>query len=59
MPRTLSPYGQDLILRLLDKDPQRRLGGGQGGFEEIKQHSLFQVQCFTCVIFVCDLQIIF
>ena len=43
MPRTLSPYGQDLILRLLDKDPQKRLGGGPGGFEEIKQHPLFQV----------------
>ncbi|XP_066911024.1 ribosomal protein S6 kinase alpha-5-like [Clytia hemisphaerica] len=42
MPRTLSPYGQDLILRLLDKEPQKRLGGGPGGFEEIKQHPLFQ-----------------
>jgi len=43
MPRTLSKQGQDLIIRLLSKDPHKRLGGGEAGFEEIKRHAMFQV----------------
>ena len=43
MPRTLSKEGQDLIVRLLSKDPHTRLGGGEAGFEEIKKHAMFQV----------------
>ena len=43
MPRTISRNAQDLILRLLQKDPKQRLGGGPTGLEEIKAHPLFRV----------------
>lgn len=36
-----TPEAQDLIMKLLTKDPARRLGCGPDGVEEIKQHPFF------------------
>ena len=46
MPRTISKFAQDFILRLLHKDPKKRLGGGPRGIDEIKTHAIFQVGIF-------------
>ena len=43
LPRVISAYAQDFILRLLHKDPPQRLGAGPQGFQEIKGHLVFQV----------------
>jgi serine/threonine protein kinase len=40
-PNFVSPVAQDFILRLLDKLPAQRLGGGPGDVEEIKEHPFF------------------
>jgi serine/threonine protein kinase len=37
----MSEAAQDVILKLLEKDPARRLGGGEGDCEEIKAHPFF------------------
>ena len=34
----LSIHAKDFISKLLDKDPRKRLGGGNGGAEELKRH---------------------
>jgi len=39
-PDVISPLAQDLLSKLLEKDPNRRLGAG--GATEIKQHPFFQ-----------------
>ncbi|EEY58504.1 ribosomal protein S6 kinase alpha-5, putative [Phytophthora infestans T30-4] len=36
-----TPEAQDLIMKLLTKDPENRLGCGPDGVEEIKQHPFF------------------
>jgi len=41
-PASLSRQCQDLISRLLVKDPKLRLGGGKGDVEEIKKHLWFR-----------------
>jgi len=43
MPDFLSPLVRDFILRLLVKDPQKRLGGGPGDAAEVKAHPFFSV----------------
>lgn len=37
----MSPEAQDLLKRLLCKDPLKRLGAGKSDAEEIKQHPWF------------------
>lgn len=41
-PASLSRECQDLISRLLIKNPKHRLGSGRGGIEEIKMHPWFK-----------------
>nr|XP_014341981.1 PREDICTED: ribosomal protein S6 kinase alpha-5 [Latimeria chalumnae] len=41
-PQEIGPLGRDLIQRLLIKDPKKRLGSGQTGADEIKNHPFFQ-----------------
>jgi serine/threonine protein kinase len=45
-PGSVSDDGQDLILRLLERDPAARLGSGESDFEEIKAHKFFAVLNF-------------
>lgn len=40
-PKHLSPAARDLLDGLLQKDPDRRLGGGPADFEEINAHPWF------------------
>lgn len=44
---------QDLLQRLLCKDPKKRLGAGHQGAQEVKNHPFFQVRLLarphTCV----------
>lgn len=40
-PGSMSPEAQDLISKLLDKDPAYRLGAGDDDVEEIKRHPFF------------------
>eukprot|EP00794_Sanderia_malayensis_P019939 gene19939-21892_t len=42
MPASLSSSARHVIRRLLDKDSNKRLGGGDRGFNEIKVHPFFQ-----------------
>ena len=41
MPYFLSPNVKDFILKLLVKDPRKRLGGGPGDAQEVKAHKFF------------------
>ena len=41
MPDFLTPDVKDFILRLLIKDPRKRLGGGPLDAEEVKRHKFF------------------
>jgi serine/threonine protein kinase len=41
MPAYLSPVAKDLILRLLNRNPKKRLGT-YGGADEIKKHPFFK-----------------
>lgn len=38
---------QDLLQRLLCKDPKKRLGAGPQGAQEVKNHPFFQVRLLT------------
>lgn len=38
----MSPEALDLIVKLLNRDPRKRLGAGPGDAEEIKAHSFFK-----------------
>lgn len=40
-PDYISPEAQDLLRKLLNRDPDRRLGGGEADAEEIKAHPFF------------------
>ena len=42
MPPYLSEEVKDLLVKLLEKDNNKRLGSGKGGIEEIKQHPWFK-----------------
>lgn len=42
-PSMIGPTAQDLLRKLLVKDPHRRLGSGPRGSEDIKAHSFFKV----------------
>lgn len=41
IPKSFSPEVTDFILRLLTKEPEKRLGAG--GAEEVKKHPFFRV----------------
>jgi serine/threonine protein kinase len=41
MPKFLSPQAIDLINRLLDRHPMKRLGAGPKGAQDIKEHAFF------------------
>jgi len=38
----MSPDTLDLIVKLLNRDPRKRLGAGEGDAEEIKKHPFFK-----------------
>jgi cGMP-dependent protein kinase 2 len=42
-PPYMSPAGRDLIMRLLDRKPAKRIGMLQGRANDIKQHEWFRV----------------
>jgi serine/threonine protein kinase len=52
IPRDMSRKASDFILKLLTKDPRKRLGGGKGDAEELKRHPFFKVSFFpiTCLL---------
>ncbi|XP_026946702.1 ribosomal protein S6 kinase alpha-4 isoform X2 [Sagmatias obliquidens] len=41
-PPRIGPVAQDLLQRLLCKDPKKRLGAGHQGAQEVKNHPFFQ-----------------
>lgn len=41
----IGPIAQDLLKKLLVKDPHKRLGSGPRGAEDIKAHPFFKVRC--------------
>ncbi|CAL8322029.1 unnamed protein product [Lota lota] len=41
-PRFLTPDSQAVIQKLLQKDPEKRLGGGEEDAQEVKRHHFFQ-----------------
>lgn len=43
-PPYMSPAGRDLIVRLLDRKPAKRIGMLQGRAKDIKQHEWFRVR---------------
>uniref|UniRef100_A0AAQ4QY43 non-specific serine/threonine protein kinase n=1 Tax=Gasterosteus aculeatus aculeatus TaxID=481459 RepID=A0AAQ4QY43_GASAC len=43
-PSMIEPTAQDLLRKLLVKDPHRRLGSGPRGSEDIKAHAFFKVR---------------
>ena len=43
IPSDLSFEAKNLLLRLLEKDPKKRLGSGAAGADEIKLHPFFKV----------------
>jgi serine/threonine protein kinase len=53
IPGGISPEASDFILKLLMKDPRKRLGGGKSDAEELKRHPFFKVSFFpiTCLFF--------
>ena len=42
LPENLSPAAKSLLNGLFTKDPERRLGGGPNGAEDIKKHPWFE-----------------
>jgi serine/threonine protein kinase len=50
----ISNEASDFILKLLTKDPRKRLGGGKDGAEDLKRHPFFKVrfsQSHVCIIY--------
>lgn len=41
IPKDLTPECQDLLIKLFEADPDKRLGGGPRDVEEIKEHPWF------------------
>jgi hypothetical protein len=52
IPGCISRKASNFILKLLVKDPRKRLGGGKGDAEELKRHPFFKVSSFpiTCLL---------
>jgi hypothetical protein len=50
MPAYLSEAAAHFIKSLLQKDPAKRLGGGNGGAENVKRHQFFEVSSFQCML---------
>jgi hypothetical protein len=50
MPAYLSEAAAHFIKSLLQKDPAKRLGGGNGGAENVKRHRFFEVSSFPCML---------
>lgn len=48
----IGPIAQDLLKKLLVKDPHKRLGSGSRGAEEIKAHPFFKVLLTSLIILV-------
>lgn len=46
-PPRIGPVAQDLLQRLLCKDPKKRLGAGPQGAQEVKNHPFFQVRLLS------------
>lgn len=42
MPERLSKDTKDFIIKLLNKNPTKRLGAGKGDAEELKEHPFFE-----------------
>ena len=42
LPNNFSEEAKDLISKLLDLDPKKRLGAGKNGFENLKKHKYFE-----------------
>lgn len=42
MPKYLTPDAQDLLTRLLEKSPAKRIGCGKEGPDELKRHPFFK-----------------
>ncbi|KAK2963228.1 putative RAC family serine/threonine-protein kinase like protein [Blattamonas nauphoetae] len=40
-PKDISPDARDILLRLLERDPNKRLGGGDRDAAEVKEHPFF------------------
>lgn len=43
-PSRIGPVAQDLLRRLMCKDPKKRLGAGPQGAQDVKNHPFFQVR---------------
>jgi 3-phosphoinositide dependent protein kinase-1 len=41
-PEGIDAQGKDLIAKLLVKDPSKRLGAGEGGYDKLKAHPFFE-----------------
>ncbi|KAI9097386.1 kinase-like domain-containing protein [Phlyctochytrium arcticum] len=41
-PKFMTSFAQDLCLKLLKKDPKKRLGSGDNGAKQVKSHSFFR-----------------
>jgi hypothetical protein len=50
MPSHFSKEAAHFIKALLQKDPAKRLGGGNGGAENVKRHRFFEVSSFPCLL---------
>ena len=42
LPNNFSEESKDLIIKLLNKDPKKRLGSGKNGFNNLKNHEYFK-----------------
>ena len=42
LPNNFSEEGKDLIIKLLNIDPKKRLGSGKNGFKDLKNHKYFE-----------------
>ena len=47
IPSSFSREAKDLVLKLLCKNPSKRLGSGPSGADEIKRHNFFKVSQVT------------
>jgi hypothetical protein len=52
MPLDISPVAADLITQLLEKEPSKRLGGGEYYAMEIKSHPFFNVSSFPISVII-------
>jgi len=52
IPTHFSPELADLIEKLLLKEPTQRLGDGEGGAQDVKQHPFFSVSSFFISVII-------